>query len=511
MDEQYDPYNSALTATRVNSDYHVENTVDEYLTSTVTPQLHDREDDNQWWKNILPFTVPVVDAAKSVRNPELEIRLGKLSYNDFSSGVDKAWFMFHLSRMESVKDVWTNIPTWSQMEEFIFDDGVRVRRKPQGVSHFIRKASIKHYDIRLKDTHYDLRMMLKSESPAHLKCGKYNWVRFKERKSFIYKGMVMYDFTKVWEAKTIDRALCSVPKYEIEIECINLSLDREYIAKNLLVKCADLLISPPNFTLPYNAPKYDYRNNDKRCNSHYSSRNGGRWNNYRNNYQTNYSSNYQSPSNYKNNPSDYQSNNTNNYKINDSNYQNNHTNNSPSNTTTSINNNNQRENVNKYELVNPSIFGGSIEDDIEKYASHNFIDDKVQKRPRKRNTKNDIQPLKIAKQSGTEESVTAIGGPIYTKKEPIVSKVEPIEPIQLVVTKPVQILEEKTVQKEKPTQRTLGKPGQKQIAKAEVQKEATKEVQKPEVKQSWTPIPAPPKINRNVLAMGLGILVNKKQ
>jgi hypothetical protein len=291
--EPYDPFNSALVPNGAKSAQSEENQThkteedaeagEQYLTSkriiqrslthtSIAPPVKPHYTQNKWWEPILPFILPVVDVAKQVRNPELEIRLGTANESgEFVSGVSKHWFLHHIGKMESADvSTWTSVPEWTLIEEYVFQDGIRVRRSPRGLSVFIRKVSIKHYDVPLRGAQYDLRLMLKSESPAQLKCGEPLWVRFKERKSFTYKNSVTYDFTKVWEGRCIAEAQRSIPKYEIEIECINVSLDREYIAKSLLLKCSDLLTPPPHQQLePRREPPIHHNNR----NQHYNNRN----------------------------------------------------------------------------------------------------------------------------------------------------------------------------------------------------------------------------------------------
>lgn len=83
-------------------------------------------------------------------------------------------------------------------------------------------------------------------------------MRFKQRMSFVYKNF-SYDFTKVWEGKTLEAAKVSRPMYEIELECIDTQgVDTAYLAQSLLVKCSDLLKAPPKKPQTNNRSR-DYR------------------------------------------------------------------------------------------------------------------------------------------------------------------------------------------------------------------------------------------------------------
>lgn len=220
-----------------------------------------------WWLAVIPLLEPITIRAQSTHNSELEIRLGKFimpritsktfdrrnrfysqeltrDFTEFQNGVSKEWFEGHLSRFEK-SNHWTNQPKWNRIEEFVYRDQVRMRREPGGYASFIKKSiHIRNFDIPLSGSRSDLRVSLKTETPTQIRCGVPDWIRFKERISFLHKNTFQYDFTIVWEGKTIQEALNSKPCYEIEVECTNLSQNSRYLTESMLLKSKDLLAFP---------------------------------------------------------------------------------------------------------------------------------------------------------------------------------------------------------------------------------------------------------------------------
>lgn len=500
MYEPYDPFNSALTSIRVNSGYIVQNhqntsahtaeSEEQYLTSSSSlsnSQIFDINQHNvkksqnsqqdvhnnqtntshvktntdqhaepkrEWWEPVIPLALPVVEASKQVGNPELEIRLGNIGRNgDFMSGVTKEWFLHHIQKMESVQDVWTSVSSWTQMEEYIFNDGIRVRRVPQGLSVFLRKASIKHYDIPLKGSQYDLRLMLKSESPAQLKCGKPLWVRFKERKSFTYKHTFVYDFTKVWEGETIKQAQTASPKYEIEIECLNNSLDNEYITKSLLLKCSDLLEPPPYAKTPQLRTQR-FHNNDYqnygRFNRGHNGRNYNR-NNGRHPYHDTYNNKQQQVYDRPYTNQSYSSHHSNNRSYN------NHSNNHSHNNRSYNHHSHNHPPVNNQQIVEDiQVFGKFGMDDFVQVLGNEIKNTKTQaqKRPKSRKSEDliadataipshqsEVQIQKQAQQPWIPILQNAAVQTIQvqnTMQTVAVQTSQPVTPIQPITTTPIQ-------------------------------------------------------------------------
>lgn len=280
--EPYDPNNSAISNFWVKMDETVNknNRVFDIAKSIKahkslfkdTKKRNNEHSTGAWWDPVIENITPIIFSARNVRNPELEMRLGRITSNgDFKSGVSREWFEYHISKMESFKG-WTNDPIWQCMEEYIFNErrygfernaseGIRLRKEPGGLSTFVKKATVDHCDLPLKGADYDLRLMLKTETPYHLKCGRPVWIRFKERKSFRYKNMMVFDFTKVWEGKSLELARQAKAKYEIEVECINYERDNLYIAQSFMLKCSDLLRPPRNKKPRHvNEPNYQQPN-----------------------------------------------------------------------------------------------------------------------------------------------------------------------------------------------------------------------------------------------------------
>lgn len=106
--------------------------------------------DTHWWKPLVSQIQPLVGMAKTIRYPEIEVRLGKFRTDsnqrcEFTSGVQRDWFLYHLQRLES-SNVWNNQPFWDRTFEFVFRDEIRARGSVCGLTTFIRKDTVKGFD-----------------------------------------------------------------------------------------------------------------------------------------------------------------------------------------------------------------------------------------------------------------------------------------------------------------------------------------------------------------------------
>lgn len=198
--------------------------------------------DENVWKDIFIKIENLVDSAKKKMNAELEVHIGRIDPNTkrFDPNVSKAWFDSQLSKMDSFQHWDRKSIEWERMEEIIFTGDVRMRREPDGIGSFMKKVFIGRVDIPMSDCKYDVRIVLKTENRCHKNHGKIEFLRFKERKTFQHRNFC-YFFTKVWEGRSMEEVYKAKAKYEIELECIDVSGNKSYLAKSMLLKCGDLV------------------------------------------------------------------------------------------------------------------------------------------------------------------------------------------------------------------------------------------------------------------------------
>lgn len=207
--------------------------------------------------NVLSRVEDLLRLSQYTINAELEVHIGRkkkrepntsntfrnnaVSGSVFCSGVSLSWFEDQLKKRESFREWEQCSKDWEKIEEYVFDNDVRLRRiHPNGIATFMKKTTIKGLDISIPDAKYDLRFVLKSENDAHFNYGNPVYYRFKERKYFKH-GNFTYFFTKVWEGKTMEHVLENAPKYEIEIEGNQMANDFHLLAHSMMSKCRDLI------------------------------------------------------------------------------------------------------------------------------------------------------------------------------------------------------------------------------------------------------------------------------
>lgn len=222
--------------------------------------------EEDWLRKAQLAVATMVQEARSTLYMELEVRLGRLdpSGRRFDPGVTRETFEKQLERCEGSPHlrpvVGLDGVAWSESTDFFLEcdasagagsgSVVRASKDERGLSVFVRKETKSQYDCRVgSSSQYDLRVSLKSEVPAQAVAGRTTLVRYKSRRSFLYRDTFRYDFTYVWQGDSLERARASPPRHEIEVECLHVRYNKSdgrpascsYVARSLLMKAADML------------------------------------------------------------------------------------------------------------------------------------------------------------------------------------------------------------------------------------------------------------------------------
>jgi hypothetical protein len=233
MDEEYDPSNSAIEG--LDSILEISNTT-----------RHKVAQDTTWWTYPPLFNgaLDVVNESKTLYRSEIEVRLGKFAHDGtFVSGVSEQFFFDKIQMLASAP-VGTFVESyqWARMVEYIYPDDARIRVPENEFARFMKKSTVRNFNVPLDGAPYDFRVSLKTEHDAQIAPAIPEMVRIKERKSFNYRNIMVYDFTKVWSGRHVRDAMGQPPLYEIEIECLDQRPDPDYITKSLFMKVTDLLL-----------------------------------------------------------------------------------------------------------------------------------------------------------------------------------------------------------------------------------------------------------------------------
>jgi hypothetical protein len=208
----------------------------------------------------------------SLYNVELEARFGKWENSRFLSGVSFEFFERVLHRLCEFADWESSDDQWVPVRDYIYkcDDQnppVRTRLifeddivKEHAIKIPLKKKVLQYAPYNENNTKeenlFDLKIALSIEEKVKEdklpNCiSSVSFVRYKHVKRFRYK-LWQFDLSQTWEGKSkqiVEKAKKenSVPKYEIEIECINLNeallkgnQSMDYVSLALLLKCLDL-------------------------------------------------------------------------------------------------------------------------------------------------------------------------------------------------------------------------------------------------------------------------------
>lgn len=219
---------------------------------------------------------------------ELEGRLGRWDEGTrrFEPGVSR-YFMNRALTMLTSFDGWSQVTPWVETQDFYYkcQDGRRVRTTVgfDETSDSLKRTHVVKTTVR-KDTFLtsrscegdddmpDLRLSLAVEQPVSEQSlpvmVQPQYVRIKQRKSFYYtpagftEAMWVFDLTLSWHGDTKSEAennqRSSVPKYEIECECLSplayrlhKQESKSFVAKSLILKLLDFYNQP---TVPPTTP-----------------------------------------------------------------------------------------------------------------------------------------------------------------------------------------------------------------------------------------------------------------
>ena len=185
----------------------------------------------------------IVHKAQESSACELEVRFGTINGSGaFVAGCSRTSFEEKLqSCLKS--NVWSRPPERSRTVDGITRDNVVIRQDVESFSYAVNKTEIASLILPIVPVPGACcaKLSLKTESPCRVPDQQVGWVRVKDRTSFEYKGAFRYDYSQVWEERSLQSCLVTPPKYEIEIELVNVCGDAVLIAEDTAYKIRDIL------------------------------------------------------------------------------------------------------------------------------------------------------------------------------------------------------------------------------------------------------------------------------
>jgi len=212
-------------------------------------------------RNAIQATIPLANDFLNQHEGnvcELESRLGKIDVNgNFISGVSKEFFVHWLNEMKSYEG-WHMTNDWEESMDVIWSNDVRGTKKIDQTEFkmtFQEKKRLRNLTFKCPEREYDVRVSLKTEKVVtEMPNFHHRLVRFKRRKEFNHKNIIMYCFTIVSEGKEKQTAIKNNNKrFEIEFELLNTrnckNFDSNYLSASMLEKTVDFLGRSTPFSL----------------------------------------------------------------------------------------------------------------------------------------------------------------------------------------------------------------------------------------------------------------------
>jgi len=173
---------------------------------------------------------------KHAANPrtEIEARIRNVTQIGFEA------VMAHLKSNQ----LWTNSPEERETLDCIHVSGVRETIDSDNRHTFMRKNKIKDVIVQVSPDH-PVRFAVAEEMPGSADESPVSQWRFKQRITFVHKGMFSFELTRV-RAGTSEQAARSAPiSHEIEIEFCGQSIkpmpNAQYLADSLVMKVRDVV------------------------------------------------------------------------------------------------------------------------------------------------------------------------------------------------------------------------------------------------------------------------------
>lgn len=187
---------------------------------------------------------------------ELESRIGHINQQgQFISGVDRAFFMQWLDKMEA-HNQWISVSDWTDTIDFLWSNDVRgtkANNNSEATMTLQKKKLIQNITFECNNNPYDVRLSLKTETPqAEMPDFPYRRVRVKRRKEFNHKNIVLYCFTVTSEGKDKVTAIQNgTYRYEIEFELLNTANCRSRSPKDLIASLLEKTVDFLGRDKPY--------------------------------------------------------------------------------------------------------------------------------------------------------------------------------------------------------------------------------------------------------------------
>lgn len=173
----------------------------------------------------------LIQKYKSVKNIEIEIRLGIIEDSKFNSGLNSEDFY------NKIKERLDSCQEWTKIEKINYKEKINGNIKKIDNS-FICKKKLETIDFNFKGTPYDFRISICSETPIEVNKFDPILIRNKYRTSYYYKEC-KFDLTKV--ETEYNNEIVENEEFEIELLNLNSITSDLYRAHSALLKIYDII------------------------------------------------------------------------------------------------------------------------------------------------------------------------------------------------------------------------------------------------------------------------------
>ena len=194
-------------------------------------------------ESLIPKLSQLIAKARTLDNPELEVRLGRTNTQRSNFTPDVTYPYIHkLKQCMDASDHWTKYEEL-QYVNYFWPDGVRGTYNVVDAPIFIRKQNYGRIDVSSPNRSIDVRISLSEEVKAEMPTTPPECVRLVQRWSYEHNCHWRYDLSKTSMGPSKEKACSIHPLYEIELElnCKDIELDDGVLAHDLAEKITDLL------------------------------------------------------------------------------------------------------------------------------------------------------------------------------------------------------------------------------------------------------------------------------
>lgn len=188
-------------------------------------------DHYQQLKTAIECLKELIQKYKSVKNIEIEIRIGIIEDSKFNSGLNSEDFY------NKIKERLDSSQKWTKIEKINYKEKINGNIK-KIYNSFICKKKLETIDFNFKGTPYDFRISICSETPIEVNNFNPILIRNKDRISYYYKEC-KFDLTKV--ETEYNNEIVENEEFEIELLNLNSSTSDLYRAHSALLKIYDII------------------------------------------------------------------------------------------------------------------------------------------------------------------------------------------------------------------------------------------------------------------------------